>query len=144
VVIRTGFETQQGGLMRKILFAAERVTENNAETFKFIGVLLFFACVSSMHVLNIGLRDESRNKFKLVLHCIMIITSVVPPVRKLWLFKGFVCSMSLCILSHLAKVVLTTPPLAYPSPLQELPMELGIAVTSSLAALSKGLYHHPL
>jgi cation-transporting ATPase 13A1 len=80
VVVRTGFETQQGGLMRKILFSSERVTENSAETFRFIGILLFFACVSSFQVLRVGLFDESRNKFKLVLHCIMIVTSVVPPV----------------------------------------------------------------
>jgi cation-transporting ATPase 13A1 len=100
VVVRTGFETEQGGLMRKILFASERVTENSAETFQFIGILLFFACLSSLQVLRVGLFDESRNQFKLALHCIMIVTSVVPP---------------------------------------ELPMELSLAVTTSLAALSKGL-----
>lgn len=51
-------------------------------------------------VLHYGLQDASRNKFKLALHCIMIVTSVVPP---------------------------------------ELPMELSLAVTSSLAALSHAL-----
>jgi cation-transporting ATPase 13A1 len=57
-----------------------------------------FALAASAVVLREGMQDESRNKFKLVLHCIMIITSVVPP---------------------------------------ELPMELSLAVTHSLAALSK-------
>jgi len=100
VVVRTGFGTTQGGLMRKILFATERVNATSAETVYFIGVLVVFAMVASAAVLYGGLRDESRNRFKLALHCIMIITSVVPP---------------------------------------ELPMELSLAVTNSLAALNRGL-----
>jgi len=100
VVIRTGFATSQGGLMRKILFATERITANSSETFYFIGVLVIFAVIASAVVLEEGLRDDTRNRFKLVLHCIMIITSVVPP---------------------------------------ELPMELSLAVTNSLQALSRDL-----
>lgn len=65
--------------MRKILFATERVNVNSRETFMFIGVLLVFAVISSAVVLREGLFDKSRNQFKLVLHCIMIVTSVVPP-----------------------------------------------------------------
>eukprot|EP00605_Chrysophyceae_sp_TOSAG23-4_P000630 GSChrysophyteH1.ASY1.ANO1.711.1 assembled CDS len=79
VVLRTGFGTTQGGLMRKILFAAERLSATSSETGYFIGVLVLFALIASLVVLNEGLRDESRNKFKLVLHCIMIVTSVIPP-----------------------------------------------------------------
>ena len=47
-------------------------------------------------------QDEGRNRFKLLLHCIMIVTSVVPP---------------------------------------ELPMELSLAVTNSLAALTRALIY---
>lgn len=65
--------------MRKILFATERVTGNSSETFYFIGVLVVFAVVAAAVVLRGGLADEKRNKFRLVLHCIMIVTSVVPP-----------------------------------------------------------------
>ncbi len=61
---------------------------------------MLFALAASCVVLYYGLADASRNKFKLILHCIMIITSVVPP---------------------------------------ELPMELSLAVTNSLAALSRNL-----
>ena len=88
--------------MRKILFATERITGSSAETFYFIGVLVIFAIIAATVVLYHGLQDEKRNKFRLVLHCIMIITSVVPP---------------------------------------ELPMELSLAVTNSLAALSHSLVY---
>jgi manganese-transporting P-type ATPase len=65
--------------MRKILHATEQVTVNSGEIFLFIGVLLLFALVSSSVVLYAGLSDPNRNQFKLILHCIMIVTSVVPP-----------------------------------------------------------------
>lgn len=65
--------------MRKILFATERVTGNSSETVYFIGVLVVFAVIAAAVVLRGGLSDERRNKFRLVLHCIMIVTSVVPP-----------------------------------------------------------------
>jgi cation-transporting ATPase 13A1 len=79
IVIRTGYGTLQGGLMRKILFATERVTQNSSETFVFIGCLVVFATIASSIVLHYGLQDPTRNRFKLFLHCIMIVTSVVPP-----------------------------------------------------------------
>lgn len=97
-VLRTGFGTTQGTLMRTILFASERVTANNKEAFAFISILLVFAIIASVQVLQDGLYDPLRSKFKLLLHCIMIITSVVPP---------------------------------------ELPMQLSLAVTTSLVALSR-------
>jgi len=65
--------------MRKILFATERVTGNSSETFYFIGALVVFAIIAASVVLYGGLADAKRNKFRLVLHCIMIVTSVVPP-----------------------------------------------------------------
>jgi cation-transporting ATPase 13A1 len=102
LVLRTGFGTTQGMLMRKILFATNRNTKQSLETFYFIGILVIFAVMASATVLYNGYYDENRNKFKLFLHCIMIITSVIPP---------------------------------------ELPMELSLAVTTSLAALGKCLVY---
>ncbi len=66
--------------MRKILFATERVDgAESLETVYFIGILVVFALFAAGSVLVAGFRDRSRNKFRLVLHCVMIITSVVPP-----------------------------------------------------------------
>lgn len=79
MVIRSGFETAQGKLMRTILFVSEHVTANNKESFAFIGFLLIFALVASAYVFRVGLADPTRSKWKLFLNCIMIITSVVPP-----------------------------------------------------------------
>ena len=78
-VVRTGFNTTQGQLMRTILFAAEAVTANTKESFLFILCLLVWGMAASAYVLHRGLQDPLKSRYKIMLNCIMIITSVVPP-----------------------------------------------------------------
>lgn len=78
VVLRTGFGTTQGQLVRTMIFSTERVSANTFEAFLFIGFLLIFAIAASAYVWIKGL-ERGMAKGKLLLDCVLIITSVVPP-----------------------------------------------------------------
>jgi cation-transporting ATPase 13A1 len=79
VVVRTGAYTAQGELMRTIIGAHGVRNTVDRDAFIFLGVMLVFAIATSAYVLYYGLQDPGRDKWKLVLHCIMIITTVIPP-----------------------------------------------------------------
>ena len=78
-VLRTGFLSSQGKLVRMIQFGSEKVTGGTYEVLLLMGFLLVFAVISSGYVLYKGMYDPDRDQFDLLLHCILIVTSVIPP-----------------------------------------------------------------
>ena len=76
VVVRTGFGTTQGELVRTILHTGERVTADSKECGVFIGILLLFASAASFVVALHGFRDPTRNRYRLFINCVTILTSM--------------------------------------------------------------------
>lgn len=78
-VIRNGFNTAQGRLVRKIIFSQEQATANTRDAGIFVSVLLVFALAAAGYVLQKSWNDPNRSRAKLLLNCSFIIASVVPP-----------------------------------------------------------------
>jgi len=80
-VLRTGFATTQGCLLRGMSFSSGSSTASS-DTYVFIAMLLVFAIGAAYYVVVDGLYGPDsgdRNRFKLLLHTVIIVTSVVPP-----------------------------------------------------------------
>mmetsp|Transcript_8463 Transcript_8463/g.10534 ORF Transcript_8463/g.10534 Transcript_8463/m.10534 type:complete len:1209 (+) Transcript_8463:35-3661(+) len=93
VVAKTGFETSQGSLVRMMIFSSERVSVGNKEAFFFILFLLVFAIAASWYVWVEGTK-MGRIQSKLILDCIIVITSVVPPELPMELTMAVNASLS--------------------------------------------------
>jgi len=78
-VLRTGFSSSQGELMRMIEFSQENVGGDKKEIFLQLLLLFCFALCAAGYVLKKGLEDPERPTYKVLLRCILIITQVVPP-----------------------------------------------------------------
>lgn len=77
--LRTGFQSAQGKLVRMIEYSSEQVMSDTKETLALLLLLLLFALCSSGYVLYKGLQEQRRSQYELVLRCVLILTSVVPP-----------------------------------------------------------------
>lgn len=78
-ILRTGFSSAQGKLVRMIEGSQEKVKGHERETGLLLLLLFFFAVASASYVLHHGLQNDKRSQYELLLHCILIITSVIPP-----------------------------------------------------------------
>lgn len=78
LVLKTGFGTSQGKLLRTVLYSSERTKGDSSEAWVFIFILLFFALWAAYYVLKEGIEREGEITYKLFLRTIIIITSVVP------------------------------------------------------------------
>jgi hypothetical protein len=79
IVLRTGFATTQGNLLRTMAHAPKVDGIHTWDTLVFILLLLVCAIGAAVYVLQQGWQDDRRNRFRLILHVILIVTSVVPP-----------------------------------------------------------------
>jgi len=79
LAMRTGFATGQGDLVRTILCGTEESSGGAArESAVFVCFLLAFALCAAGFVFAKGV-EQGRNRYKLVVECLLIITAVVPP-----------------------------------------------------------------
>ena len=79
LVIKTGFYTTQGKLLHKVLFSEERIKEQNKkEVYIIMGILLIIALIASCYVLIEFVKSEEVLSYKILLRCLIIITSIVP------------------------------------------------------------------
>eukprot|EP00922_Rhytidocystis_sp_ex-Travisia-forbesii_P010197 GHVS01014936.1.p1 GENE.GHVS01014936.1~~GHVS01014936.1.p1 ORF type:complete len:912 (-),score=250.18 GHVS01014936.1:178-2913(-) len=132
-VLRTGFHTTQGKLVRTILFSSERVTVSSREALYFLLILLMFAISAALYVLHYGLTQSAlftpnlvqaggmvaggehdvlrlRSRWKLLLSCSHIITAVVPPEFPITLSLA----VTMSLLAMVQKKIFCTEPFRVP------------------------------
>jgi len=110
-VLKNGFETKQGKLMRMILFSSDRVSVENPEVYWYLLLLLCFALIASSHVMKEGLKDPDRSRYKIMLRCVLIITNVVPPELPMELSLA----VNYSIISMIKKSIFCTEPFRIPN-----------------------------
>ncbi|PWA98543.1 hypothetical protein CTI12_AA018720 [Artemisia annua] len=95
-VLRTGFKTNQGKVVRTSLFSREKVTAKSWERGLFTLLLVFSAIIAVAHLFKKGLENPNRSTHKLFLSYTLSITSVIPPELPITL------SMAKCSLKRIS------------------------------------------
>lgn len=79
VVLNTGFNTAKGKIAAAVLAEEDPVIEGRKDAYVLLFILFLVSIAASIYVLLVGLSDENRDKNKLFIRCIAIVTNVVPP-----------------------------------------------------------------
>lgn len=80
IVLKNGFSTYQGKLVRTIINSSEKVNSSSFDSLVFLFILLFFAICSSAYVIHqVVYSHHERNLYKVLLSVSHVITSVIPP-----------------------------------------------------------------
>ncbi|KAI9913479.1 hypothetical protein PsorP6_006751 [Peronosclerospora sorghi] len=77
-VLRTGFSSSQGKLVRMIEFSSGKVTGSSWDAYDLAFLLLIFALLLLGYVLRHGIAQKGKITFELLQRCVLIITSVIP------------------------------------------------------------------
>ncbi|KAI0989240.1 hypothetical protein GJ496_003722 [Pomphorhynchus laevis] len=92
-VLRTGFATNQGSLLKTMLLHVNKLARNDFESYLFIGFLMIFAVIAACYVWINGQNHKDQSQYKLFLSCIMIVTDVIPPELSMELSNAVNCSL---------------------------------------------------
>ena len=79
LILKTGFNTSQGKLMRKILYEEEKIKiSDENEVLLIIGLLFIISMFASFYFLIEAIKIEGELTYKLIIRCIIILTSIIP------------------------------------------------------------------
>ncbi|EGD75693.1 hypothetical protein PTSG_07811 [Salpingoeca rosetta] len=92
-VLRTGFDSSQGRLVRMIQYSSEKVSGNSKEA---LGATSWL--------------EEGRDQFDLLLHCILIVTSVIPPE----LYMQMTLAVNTSLMALMKAMIYCTEPFRIP------------------------------
>jgi cation-transporting ATPase 13A1 len=71
-VLRIGFDSSQGELMRMIEFSKDEVVGDTRETLMALALLLFFALIAAAYLMKRGLEEGNRTHYELMLKCVLV------------------------------------------------------------------------
>ncbi|ANQ06043.1 Integral membrane protein [Plasmodium coatneyi] len=94
IVLKNGFTTYQGKLVRTIINTSEKVNSSSIDSIIFLFILLLFSLSSCAYVVYSVLQStHERNLYKLLLSVSHIITAVIPPEFPITLSLGVTISI---------------------------------------------------
>ncbi|CXH89432.1 cation transporting ATPase, putative [Plasmodium berghei] len=94
IVLKNGFSTYQGKLVRTIINTSEKINSSSTDSIIFLFILLFFSITSCVYVVYTLLKTTNeRNLYKILLSASHIITAVIPPEFPITLSLGVTISI---------------------------------------------------